>query len=160
MKLGVHNFSSTLARLLLGLLLVLAPYLTDVSCCCARDIAEAELAAPRSSCCSFTRRTGHGTAGACCKESEDASAGQHQPNSCCQLQAARCECVVVMESQTVSQLRRSSVGQQRFVPEFWLSAADALSVSIRENADRSAGYGVMASSPSNRRQARLSVWRN
>ena len=160
MKLGVHNFSSTLSPLLLGLLLVLAPFLADVSCCCARQISTAELAASEASCCSLKTPIGHDTARSCCKNREDASAPQHGRNTCCQLQAATCECAVVSESLPVSQLRRHSFGQQGFMPVLRVSADDAINISRLENAGRSADVGLMASSPSNRRQARLSVWRN
>lgn len=160
MKLGVHNLSSDLTRLLLGLLLVLAPSLADVSCCCAREISAAELAVPRLSCCSFRSINGQDAAGSCCGNRKDASASQHGRNSCCQLQTAPCECAVVLESRPASQLRRHSLGQQRFAAVFWLSADDALNVSKHENSGRSTGAGLITSSPSNRRQARLSVWRN
>ena len=159
-KLGVHKLNSTVPRLLLGLLMVFAPFFADVPCCCAQEVFTSALGSPKAYCCAARPITGHNTAQSCCQSQKDASGADHRLSSCCQIQSAFCECALASESLPVSQLRRHSVGQQRFVVAFWLSAEDALNVAKRENAGRSPGAGLITSSPSNRRQARLSVWRN
>jgi len=159
-KLGDLISNSAMPRLLLGLMLVFAPFLSEFPCCCAGESASSALAAPKASCCFVKSVTGRSVPKSCCQNQAVPASAHHGIKSCCQLKASSCECAVITESLSTLQLRRPSLGQNSFESVCFAQSIADLNAPKLKNFSRTSDAGLITSTPSNRRQARLSVWRN